>query len=238
MTPPTSHTLLIGPPTHLSRDRGPSRTVSLFQQSQLSNRRRRFTNVHRQSIVTHHAVRKHQAYIRETIREKTRSFSLSRTHTQHRRTFSSSSRVHRSLRIFGLTLCLHRCAQCCPFRVRISLAISLHRFPYLPCNLNNVASSSKLHGVASRAKSRGIFFASTLPIDRSIAQKKRRFVSARRLTRRFEYRTSSPGAFGFYKPFPSRVSSSRASVARVPCAQSTRRRVNAMEGRCNARVER
>lgn len=223
MTPPTSHTLLIGPPTHLSRDRGPSRTVSLFQQSQLSNRRRRFTNarVHRQSIVTHHAVRKHhRIYAIRYTKKRVLSLSLSRTHTQHTRTFSSSSRVHRSLRIFGLTLCLHRCAHCCPFRVRISLAISLHRFPYLPCNLNNVASSSKLHGVASRAKSRGIFFASNLPIDRS-HKKKRRFVSARRSRDALNAARRRPTRFGFKTPFP-RAFLRLARPSRAFCARSRR----------------
>ena len=88
---------------------------------------------------------------------RTHAHTHTHTHTHtYARTFASSSSVHRSRRIFGLTLCLHRCAHCCPFLVPITLAISLHRFPYVLCNANSVSSSSLLHAVVSLVKSRGI----------------------------------------------------------------------------------
>ena len=101
------------------------------------------------------------------------------TRTRHRariRTLASSSALHRSRRISGLTLCLHRCAHCCPERVPITLAMSLHRLPCVRLRRRSCSSSSAVHGAVSRELSRGMI--------RSIAcAAKRRFVFPRRRRR-------------------------------------------------------
>ena len=77
-------------------------------------------------------------------------------HPTRTRTFASSSSPHRSRRMFGFTLCLHRCAHCCPVRVPMTRAMSLHRFPCSRCNASKSSSSRVDHGRVSRASSLGI----------------------------------------------------------------------------------
>ena len=77
-------------------------------------------------------------------------------HPTRTRTFPSSSSLHRSRRMFGFTLCLHRCAHCCPVRVPMTRAMSLHRFPCSRCNASKSSSSRVDHGRVSRASSLGI----------------------------------------------------------------------------------
>lgn len=87
------------------------------------------------------------------------------------RTFSSSSSVHRSRRMFGLTRCRHRCAHCCPVLVPMSFEISLHLFPYFFWSLSNSPSSASVHGTLSCAASRG------MELSLNYRENVRRFVS-------------------------------------------------------------
>ena len=61
-------------------------------------------------------------------------------------TFSSSSFVHFSLRMFGLTRCRHRCAHCCPVRPGNCDATVAHLLPYFSCMCWSFKSSCFVHG--------------------------------------------------------------------------------------------
>lgn len=139
MSPPPSHALLICPTTHLARDERPLEPVSLLQRAQLPSR------------IAYGAVSRDARRLSAAVRRR----------RDHRasvasRTFSSSSALHRSRRMFGFTLCLHRCAHCCPVLVPMTRAMSLHRLPYSRCNASKSSSSRVDHGRVSRASSRGM----------------------------------------------------------------------------------
>jgi len=133
----------------------------------------------RVSIPTRKRTRKrHRTRAHRRKYEHAHHIDITRTRRRARiRTLASSSALHRSRRIFGLTLCLHRCAHCCPERVPITLAMSLHRLPCVRLRRRSFSSSSAVHGAVSRELSRGMI--------RSIAcAAKRRFVFPRRRRRR------------------------------------------------------
>jgi hypothetical protein len=136
----------------------------------------------RVSLPTRKKITRTPSYTRapSQIRARTPQRHHANAQTRHRariRTLASSSALHRSRRISGLTLCLHRCAHCCPERVPITLAMSLHRLPCVRLRRRSFSSSSAVHGAVSRELSRGMI--------RSIAcAAKRRFVFPRRRRRR------------------------------------------------------